>query len=159
MFNWGFLVIQWLLTMAFSILVEGVTYIGSFKNHLHDVTGDIYTIDGIDNQIQIRRFTYDGAGKDTFFWAGNEGKEPNSEKGFVLEYPYKGRSYFYAKPDIPNLPEFEGNEQPIVLTLPDGRKAKDLKWLSVWDRTWSSSYGDMIWPKNDMIKTIVDLFA
>merc|ERR1712025_444017 len=72
--------------------VEGVTYIGSFKNHLHDVTGDIYTIDGIDNQIQIRRFTYDGAGKDTFFWSGNEGKEPTSEKGFVLEYPYKGRS-------------------------------------------------------------------
>jgi len=94
-----------------------------------------------------------------FFLAGAEGKEPNSDNGFVLEYPYKGISYFYDNTNIPTLPLFEGNEKPIVLTLPDDRKAKDLKWISVWDRTWSINYGDMSWSENNNDKTVIDLFA
>jgi hypothetical protein len=52
------------------------------------------------------------------------------------------------------LKEFEGHEEPIVLTLPNNVKVKDLKWISVWDRTWSLSYGDMIWEDNELLQTV-----
>jgi len=136
--------------------VEGVTYIGTFENVYHNVGGDVYTVDGIDNQIQVRRFTYDGASKDSFFWAGTEGTEPigpdsNSDNGFILDYQNReGRivNYFYNG-KIPVLPEFTGREDPITLTLPGNRKAKDLKWLSVWDRQWETSHGTVQLSKND----------
>ena len=56
--------------------------------------------------------------------------------------------------DAPVLKEFEGHEEPIVLTLPNNVKVKDLKWISVWDRTWSLSYGDMIWDDNELLQTV-----
>merc|ERR1711992_133106 len=122
--------------------VEGLTYLGSFSNHLHGVSGDMYAIDGIDNQLQIRRFKYDGTGSDTFFWAGTKGKTPDSD-GFVMEYPFKGQFYSYDDHNVPVLPEFTGNEEPIVLTLPNDKKVYDLMWISVWDRTWSTSFGEV----------------
>ena len=130
------------LNTIFLILVEGLTYLGSFSNHLHGISGDMYSIDGIDNQLHIRRFKYDGTGTDTFFWAGTKGTNPDSD-GFVMEYPFKGQFYSYDDHNVPVLPEFTGNEEPIVLTLPKDIKIDDLMWISVWDRTWSTSFGEV----------------
>ena len=74
------------------LTVEGVNFIGKFTYHTHGVSGDIYSIDGIDNQLHIRRFKYDGTGPSTFFWAGTKGSEPNSD-GFLLEYPFQVRKF------------------------------------------------------------------
>merc|ERR1739848_518936 len=139
--------------------VEGVKFIGRFSYHAHGVSGDIYSIDGVDNQLHIRRFKYDGTGQNTYFMAGTEASEPNSD-GFILEHPFKGTLFlgkFYTSDvehDAPVLKEFEGHEEPIVLTLPNNVKVKDLKWISVWDRTWSLSYGDMIWDDNELLQTV-----
>merc|ERR1712109_430749 len=122
--------------------VEGLTYLGSFSNHLHGISGDMYSIDGIDNQLHIRRFKYDGTGTDTFFWAGTKGEIPDSD-GFVMEYPFKGQFYSYDDVNVPVLPEFFGDEKPIVLILPNDVKVYDLMWISVWDRTWSTSFGEV----------------
>jgi len=133
--------------------VEGVKFIGNFSYHAHGVSGDIYSIDGVDNQLHIRRFKYDGTGQNTYFMAGTEASEPNSD-GFLLEHPFKGKFYTSDEHDAPVLKEFEGHEEPIVLTLPNNVKVKDLKWISVWDRTWSISYGDMIWADNEVLQTV-----
>jgi len=134
--------------------VEGVKFIGKFSYHAHGVSGDIYSIDGVDNQLHIRRFKYDGTGQNTYFMAGTEASEPNSD-GFILEHPFKGKFYTSDEEhDAPVLKEFEGHEEPIVLTLPNNVKVKDLKWISVWDRTWSLSYGDMIWDDNELLQTV-----
>ena len=65
-------------------------FIGKFSYHAHGVSGDIYSIDGVDNQLHIRRFKYDGTGQNTYFMAGTEASEPNSD-GFILEHPFKGK--------------------------------------------------------------------
>ena len=39
------------------------------------------------------------------------------------------------------------------------RERLDLKWISDWDRTWFSNYGDMKWSEINMIKTAIDLFT
>ena len=67
---------------------------------------------------------------------------------------FPGKIYTSDEHDAPVLKEFEGHEEPIVLTLPNNVKVKDLKWISVWDRTWSISYGDMIWADNDILQTV-----
>ena len=72
------------------LTVEGVKFIGKFSYHAHGVSGDIYSIDGVDNQLHIRRFKYDGTGQNTYFMAGTEASEPNSD-GFILEHPFKGK--------------------------------------------------------------------
>ena len=73
-------------------------FIGKFSYHAHGVSGDIYSIDGVDNQLHIRRFKYDGTGQNTYFMAGTEASEPNSD-GFILEHPFKGRyTYLLSNP-------------------------------------------------------------
>ena len=39
-----------------------------------------------------------------------------------------------------------GEQSPIVLTLPDGVKVNDLKWISVWCRRFAINFGDFIFP-------------
>ena len=39
------------------------------------------------------------------------------------------------------------------------KERQDLKWTSVWDRTWFSNFGDMKWSENNMIKTAIDFFT
>ena len=78
--------------------------------------------------------------------AGLEGEKPNDRGGFVLPYPFKNKFYNYTDPDLPVLGEFLG-ETPIELTLPDGVKVTDLKWISVWCRLFSINFGDFIFPK------------
>ena len=78
----------------------------------------------------------------------------SKKQAYFYQYFFPGKFYTSDEHDAPVLKEFEGHEEPIVLTLPNNVKVKDLKWISVWDRTWSISYGDMIWADNEILQTV-----
>ncbi len=56
---------------------------------------------------------------------------------------FRGKFFSYEDPDAPILKRFNGNT-PIVLTLPEGVSVEDLKWISVWCRSFKLSFGDLI---------------
>ena len=44
---------------------------GDFQNYAHGISGEVYIKD--EQHLVIKGFSYDGAGPDAFFWAGNKG--------------------------------------------------------------------------------------
>ena len=124
------------------------TLLGRFTDYFHGISGDIYSMG--DRRLLIEKFKYDGTGPDAFFWVGTQGKGPSSESGILLAHPFRGKFYDYDDPDAPILRRFDGKQTPIVLTLPDGLKVTDLKWISVWCRRFAINFGDFIFSSQDI---------
>ena len=124
-----------------STTTEKKIFKGQFTNYFHGISGDVYFMG--DRLLLIENFKYDGTGPDAFFWVGTAGKRPASDNGILLAHPFRGKFYDYTDPDAPVLRRFSG-ETPIVLTLPDGVKVTDLKWISVWCRRFRVNFGDLL---------------
>ncbi|KAK0183369.1 hypothetical protein PV327_001418 [Microctonus hyperodae] len=104
------------------------TLIGPLQYYAHGIRGTVYAID--ETTIFIKGFYYDGTGPDAYFWVG---KTPRpSPEGDIIPYPedYVGR-------DPPVLKAY--NNTDVILRLPQGKKIRDIKWLSVWCRRFTVS--------------------
>ncbi|KAI4486936.1 hypothetical protein M0802_012193 [Mischocyttarus mexicanus] len=100
--------------------------IGSFEKNSRNIKGVIYAAD--DTTLFIKGFFYNGTSPDTYFWVGNSTRP--SPNGYIVPYPedYKGR-------DPPMLTAHDNTD--IVLKLPQGKRLRDIKWLSVWCRRFT----------------------
>ncbi|XP_075229163.1 cytochrome and DOMON domain-containing protein knickkopf [Lycorma delicatula] len=96
-------------------------------------SGSLEIIDA--KTIMIPDFTYNGAGKDTYFWVG-VGPQPSS-KGFKVpdEYGYLEPLRLYSK-------------ETITLELPGDLTVFDLDWLSVYNVETKENFGSVILPDN-----------
>ena len=63
-------------------------FLGEFTTLFHNVGGKIYSKG--DNQLVIKKFTYDGKGNEPFFWTGINSNEPNDPDGILLPHPFEG---------------------------------------------------------------------
>lgn len=118
------------------------TKIGRFKTFYHEVVGDVYAVD--DKTLFIKDFTYDGAGPDAFFWAGNTNK-PDTTGTIIPDE--KGQT----KP----LSAYKNKD--LVLRLPEGKTIADFKWLSVWCRKFRANFGEISIPKTLEIPQPVEI--
>ncbi|XP_065222877.1 protein Skeletor, isoforms B/C [Planococcus citri] len=130
------------LNIAFRIgyCREGLKYgkrIGDFRAYAHGVRGTVYAVD--ESTFYVHKFYYDGTGPAAYFWVGNTLRP--SPEGIIVPYPddNKGR-----EPAV--LKAHEGSA--IILKLPDGRKIKEFKWLSVWCRRFTVNFGEVFIPKD-----------
>ncbi|XP_067142966.1 protein Skeletor, isoforms B/C-like isoform X2 [Centruroides vittatus] len=108
-------------------------YIGDFNTQAHGVKGKVYAAS--DNSFFIKDFTYDGEGPKGHFWAGDTA-EP-SPKGYIVLDEFGTEEV---------LREYKGKD--IIITLPEGKKIKDIKWLSVWCEKFSVNFGSVEIPEN-----------
>jgi len=106
-------------------------HIGQLNSYHHQVSGDVYAVDA--NTILIRKFVYDGDGKDTFFWAGTSNR-PGAE-GFIV--PDQNQKT--------NVLDKYYNED-FTITLPSKRKITDIKWFSIFDINTQNNFGDVFIP-------------
>eukprot|EP00088_Acartia_fossae_P019622 TRINITY_DN2145_c0_g1_i7.p1 TRINITY_DN2145_c0_g1~~TRINITY_DN2145_c0_g1_i7.p1 ORF type:complete len:224 (+),score=65.17 TRINITY_DN2145_c0_g1_i7:42-674(+) len=113
--------------------------VGDFKTLQHDVSGSVFAKD--DKTIVIYNFNYDGRGPDAFFWIGKEGSPKNTDESstYILS---EGQNYEYRDNAAPVLGAYK--DQTITLTLPEGWKMSDVKWISVWCRKFSVDFGNLI---------------
>ncbi|XP_043267996.1 protein Skeletor, isoforms B/C [Venturia canescens] len=111
--------------------------IGTLTNYAHGISGRAYAVD--DTTIFIKGFSYDGTGPDAYFWVGES--EMPSPAGDIVPYPedYVGR-------DPPVLTAY--NNTDIILRLPQGKRIRDIKWLSVWCRRFTVNFGEVFIPEN-----------
>ncbi|UYV60882.1 hypothetical protein LAZ67_1002664 [Cordylochernes scorpioides] len=100
--------------------------IGNLITNAHNVSGKVYAAS--DDTFFIENFIYDGKGPDAYFWAGST-PEPSSS-GFIVPDEL-------GTTDV--LRRYSG--QNLVLTLPNGRKIRDIRWFSVWCRTFTANFG------------------
>jgi len=108
-------------------------HIGQLNSYHHQVGGDVFAVDA--NTILIRKFTYDGDGKDTFFWAGTSNRP--GAKGFIVP----------DKNGKTNVLDKYYNED-FTLKLPSKRRITDIKWFSVYDINSQNNYGDVFIPSD-----------
>ncbi|KAG1654628.1 Protein Skeletor, isoforms B/C [Nymphon striatum] len=107
-------------------------HIGKFTTYAHQIQGQVYAIN--EYTFRLKNFYYDGNGRDTFFWAGSTSNPSNV--GFII-------------------PDDEGKTNKLIryrnadftLTLPDGKKITDIKWLSVYDLTGNQNFADVYVPE------------
>ena len=73
-----------------------------------------------------------------------------SEDGIILPHPFEGEFFSYDARDAPVLGVHDGDgpDDDIVLVLPPGVKAEDLRWLSVWCRAFTVNFGDVVFPED-----------
>lgn len=79
----------------------------------------------------IQDFNYDGTGPDAFFYVGKSGSP--SESGVIVPWDENNPE--------DTLEKASGKE--FTLTLPEGYKASELKWFSVWCRKYSVDFGNV----------------
>ncbi|CAB0008451.1 unnamed protein product [Nesidiocoris tenuis] len=106
--------------------------IGQLSRRSHGVTsGPVQIIDA--KTLVIPDFTYNGAGKDTYFWVG-VGPQP-STKGTKVpdEYGYLEPLRLYSK-------------ETITLELPGELTIFDIDWFCVYDLASKSNYGAVLIP-------------
>ncbi|XP_023219736.1 protein Skeletor, isoforms B/C-like [Centruroides sculpturatus] len=108
-------------------------YIGDFNTQAHGVKGKVYAAS--DNSFFIKDFSYDGQGPKGHFWAGDTA-EP-SPKGYIVLDEFGTEEV---------LREYK--DKDIIITLPEGKKIKDIKWLSVWCEKFSVNFGSVEIPEN-----------
>jgi len=113
--------------------------IGELKTLQHDVSGKIYAKD--DKTLVIYNFKYDGKGPDAFFWVGKTGNPKNTEDASTYILSEEG-NYEYRDQSAPILGAYDGKD--VTLTIPEGWKMNDIKWLSVWCRQFSVDFGNLI---------------
>lgn len=107
-------------------------FLGKFNSFHHQVGGDVYAVNQY--SLHIKKFMYDGNGKDTFFWAGS-GPRPGPQ-GFIVPNE-RGRT---------NVLGSYLNED-ITITLPDGKTINEIRWFSVYDLTRHEPFGDLYIPE------------
>ncbi|XP_066600483.1 protein Skeletor, isoforms B/C isoform X2 [Prorops nasuta] len=109
--------------------------IGNLQTFGHGIKGRAYAVD--ERTIFIKGFSYDGTAPDAFFWVGNT-PMPNPS-GFLVPYPedFPGR-------DPPELRAYDNVD--VILKLPQGKKLRDIKWLSVWCRRFTVDFGHVFIP-------------
>ncbi|XP_054005664.1 protein Skeletor, isoforms B/C isoform X1 [Hylaeus anthracinus] len=118
-------------------------FIGTFQNFAHDVAGDAYAVD--DYIIFIKGFCYDGTAPQAYFWVGN-GSAPNPQ-GYVVPYPDVEKGM-----EPPVLQAY--NNTDIILRLPDGKRIRDINWLSVWCRRFTINFGEIRIPPNLVVPKV-----
>ena len=96
----------------------------------YEVAGEIVLEEGR-SYVLIKGFHYSGQGPAAFLFAGVEAGTVPSGRGIKLSYP-AGSS----------APLERCRNVTLTVSLPDGVKAEDLKWLSVWCTRYAVSYGD-----------------
>jgi hypothetical protein len=121
--------------------------IGDLVKHDHGVSGEVYALSP--RSLLIKNFKYDGSDAEAFFVIGTSGTGP-SEKGTILPCPYKGKFYHYNDQDALGLGRFDGKN--VQLTLPEELVTQQIKWISVWSRANSVSFGDLIINKSALGK-------
>ena len=82
-----------LFSLVASVASGELVKAGVFENYAYGIAGEVFLKD--EKTLVIKGFTYDGAGPDTFFWAGTS-QEP-SPNGTILPYPFEGK--FYERED------------------------------------------------------------
>lgn len=110
------------------------THIARLSELHHSVTGNVFAVDS--RTIFIKDFTYDGEGPAAYFYVGAS-KTPSNTGGFRIrdERGSSGVLKKYIKKDI-------------VLTLPEGKTLRDIKWFAVWCDEFSVNFGSVTIPKN-----------
>ena len=78
--------------------------------------------------------SYDGAGPDAYFYAGDRG-QPSGE-GFIIAN---------EKGSVGILDSYRRKD--IVLTLPGGKTLRDIRWLSVWCDAFGVNFGELTIPR------------
>ncbi|XP_076177973.1 protein Skeletor, isoforms B/C isoform X2 [Ptiloglossa arizonensis] len=111
--------------------------IGTLQNVSHGVKGDAYVVD--DSTIFIKGFCYDGMEPEAFFWVGNN-SIPNPQ-GFMVPYPER-------KKDVEPQGLKSYNYTDIFLKLPDGKRIRDMNWLSIWCPRFTLNFGSVPIPQN-----------
>ncbi|KAK7602289.1 hypothetical protein V9T40_009730 [Parthenolecanium corni] len=109
--------------------------IGNFRAYGYGVAGTVYAVD--ESTLYIHGFRYNPPSQNAYFWMGNT-QRPSPE-GFIVPYPdtYKGS-------EPPELKFHNGSR--IILKLPDGKKLKDVTWLSVWCPRFTLNFGEIFIP-------------
>ena len=102
----------------------------------YDIDGDIYSIG--DNRLVIEGITNNIEAPDIYFILGTHGGKPNKD-GILLPFPLQG---------IGNKTPFQnetsdGEQNPILLTLPSSVKVPDLKWMSIWIKSLDKIMGQV----------------
>ena len=112
-------------------------FLGTLANdNDYDIGGDIYSIG--DNRLVIEGISNTIEAPDIYFILGTNGGKPNKD-GILLPYPLQG---------IDNKTPFQnktsdGEQTPILLTLPSSIKVPDLKWMSVWTKSLDKIMGQV----------------
>ncbi|XP_026669797.1 protein Skeletor, isoforms B/C isoform X2 [Ceratina calcarata] len=114
--------------------------IGTLSNYAHGIKGDVYAVD--DTTIFIKGFCYDGSGPAAYFWVGNS-SSPNPN-GYAVPYPEMKETGGRRQPEA--LRAY--NYTDIFLKLPDGKRIRDIKYLSVWCSRFTVNFGDVYIPEN-----------
>ncbi|XP_059469856.1 protein Skeletor, isoforms B/C isoform X2 [Neocloeon triangulifer] len=85
--------------------------------------------------IRIKGFSYDGSGKETYFWVGG-GPQPSTKGNKVpddMGYLDRLRKYY---------------DETVILQLPGDLNVFQIDWLSVYDLETKQSFGSVIIPDN-----------
>jgi len=90
--------------------------------------------------LLIKNFKYTGHGPAATFWVGTKGNQPSTD-GILLQA--KDQKYS-------TLGAYDGTQPDIELSLPPNVKVSDLKWISIWCKEFSKSFGDVIL-ENDLV--------
>lgn len=116
------------------------TLVGSLSELFHDVKGDVYTTS--DGGIRVQNFFYDGTAPAAYFWAGStSGPDQN---GHILPYPFTGTFYRSNSMKAPVLGRL--SNVTVNLRLPPELPLSDVRWLSVWCRTFRVDFGSIMFP-------------
>ncbi|XP_046668764.1 protein Skeletor, isoforms B/C [Homalodisca vitripennis] len=111
--------------------------IGQLQEYAHGIKGTVYAVD--ESTMFVKGFSYDGTGPDAFFWVGNTARP--SPDGYIVPYP---EDYIGREPPILNA----YNKTDVILRLPNGKRIRDMRWLSVWCRRFTVNFGDVFIPSN-----------
>ncbi|XP_040573010.1 uncharacterized protein sas isoform X2 [Lepeophtheirus salmonis] len=129
---------------------EGIS-LGEFETLYHNVKGHVYAYN--ESTLFIQDFSYDGTGPDAYFWIGINSPTPNSD-GLLIQYPDNGENDSSSsgyEVDAPVLGAYD--KENILLRLPEGITADQLKWISVWCRAFAVDFGHLIIPQ-DVLETV-----
>nr|CAD7434988.1 unnamed protein product [Timema monikensis] len=107
-------------------------YLGKINSYHHQVSGDVYAVD--EYTFLFINFNYDGNGADTFFWAGATNRP--GPQGFIIPDEF-GKT---------NMLERYFNKD-FTLTLPDGKKITEIKWIAMYDLSSQNTFGDVYIPE------------
>lgn len=103
--------------------------IGSLESQYHGIRGDVYAVDA--RTLFIKGFSYDGKGQDALFYAGSSSRVGTD--GFVIPNE-DGSTESLSR-------AYE--DQDLTLTLPEGKTIKEIRWLTVWSRSFSEAFGEV----------------
>ncbi len=96
------------------------------------MSGKVYAVDAY--TLLLKDFTYDGNGRDTFFFAGTSNTP--SRKGDIVPNEF-GKTNVLSR----------YLKEEFTLTLPNAKAVNELKWFAVYDLTEHEAYGSLYIPE------------